>query len=368
MQRQDRILIVDDNPVNVAILEEMLGDGYHLTTATSGEEALALTSDVRPDLILLDIMMPGIDGYETCRRIRATPALRHTKIIMVSAKALVAERLQGYKAGADDYVTKPFEEEELLAKVRVYLRLKSVEEVDQLKYDILALLGHETRTPLSTIITPVRMLMADDDMDTEERAMLLRAVHDSAKRLQRLFEQVLKLSRMKSGAWEFEFVTAELNDVVRSAVYALTTQASERNVHIEQILPDAATTLLDLEQMLAVITAILENAVRFSPPGERVVVRVWHDGDGFCVAVTDQGAGIDPDVLPQMFDEYAYANLAYHTEGQGFSLAIAREVVQAHDGRIEVASTPGAGTTFTVHLPIATSSDSARQVIGVETI
>jgi CheY-like chemotaxis protein len=137
MQRQDRILIVDNNPVNVAILEEMLGEGCHLATAASGEEALALTSDFRPDLILLDIMMPGIDGYETCRRIRATPALRHTKIIMVSAKALVAERLQEYEAGADDYVTKPFEEEELLAKVRVYLRLKSIEEVDQLKYDIL---------------------------------------------------------------------------------------------------------------------------------------------------------------------------------------------------------------------------------------
>src|SRR6266705_2169784 len=125
----NRILIVDDHPINVAILEEILGDDYPLQTATCGEEALAIAPDFQPALILLDIMMPGIGGYETCRRLRAHPALRYSKIIMVSARALVAERLQGYDVGADDYITKPFDEEELVAKVRVYLRLRSLEEV-----------------------------------------------------------------------------------------------------------------------------------------------------------------------------------------------------------------------------------------------
>ena len=134
MQRQSRILLVDDNPTNLAILEEMLGDEYRRGTATSGEEALEIAPDFQPDLILLDVMMPGINGYETCRRIRANPALRNVKIVMVSAKALVSERLEGYDAGADDYLTKPFDEKELLAKVRVYLSR------EQMKREIMEML------------------------------------------------------------------------------------------------------------------------------------------------------------------------------------------------------------------------------------
>src|SRR6266446_3181029 len=131
MRTLHRILLVDDQPTNIVILQEILGDAYVLAIAASGEEALAMASDFHPALILLDIMMPGIGGYETCRRLRAHPTLRHAKIIMVSARALLSERLQGYDAGADDYITKPFDEEELMAKVRVYLRLRSLEEVEQ---------------------------------------------------------------------------------------------------------------------------------------------------------------------------------------------------------------------------------------------
>src|SRR2546425_9104352 len=132
MLRNTRILIVDDHPTNIAVLEEILGEPYTLKTAACGEEALVMALDFQPALILLDIMMPGIGGYETCRRLRAHPTLRHAKIIMVSARALVSQRLQGYEAGADDYITKPFDGDELVAKVRVYPRLKSLEEVKQL--------------------------------------------------------------------------------------------------------------------------------------------------------------------------------------------------------------------------------------------
>jgi CheY-like chemotaxis protein len=127
---QPKILIVDDHPVNIAILKKILPNDYHLETAFSGEEALAQVPTYQPDLILLDIMMSGIDGYETCRRIRETPTLRHIKIIMVSAKAMPEERLQGFEAGADDYIIKPFEKQELLAKVRDCLEARCVSATD----------------------------------------------------------------------------------------------------------------------------------------------------------------------------------------------------------------------------------------------
>lgn len=158
MQKLSRILIVDDNPSNIFVLEEMLRDDYHIETAESGEEALEIAPDFLPDLVLLDIMMPGIDGYETCRRLREDVSLEGMKIVMVSAKAMKSERLQGYEVGADDYVTKPFDEDELLAKVRVYVRLKASEDVEKIKSSMYALLKHENRTPLRGIMLPVQEL------------------------------------------------------------------------------------------------------------------------------------------------------------------------------------------------------------------
>ena len=353
MQPRDRILIVDDHPTNVALLKDILADDYLVATAASGEEALAIVSDFRPDLVLLDIMMPGLNGYETCQRMRVHPALRQTKIIMVSAKAMTSERLQGYEAGADDYITKPFDEDELLAKVRVYLRLKSVEEIDRLKSDLILLLSHETRTPLNSIIPPLQILMSEEDLSDEERKAFLTMAYKSSEHLHNLFERVLQLSAMKAGQWKFQFIPTDLRDVVRLAVGAMSTNAAGRQVKIEPILPaDAAVTLLDETQMHQVVTAILDNAVGVSAVDGCVEVKLWREHDQFCLTVTDTGDGIDADFLPHMFEEFAQPSLAHHSHGVGLSLALARQIVQAHNGSIEVESSKGAGAAFTVRLPV----------------
>jgi len=191
VESKSKILAVDDSATNVAVMQEMLNEAYNLKTAASGEEALEIANDFRPDITLLDIMMPGIDGYEVCRRMRATPSLRQTKIIMVSAKALVSERLEGYAAGADDYITKPFAEDELQAKIKVYLRLKNVEEVDQLKNGVVSLLGHEMRSQINGILLPTTLLMSDEDMAGVERKMLADMVYRNIKRLHGLLEDIV---------------------------------------------------------------------------------------------------------------------------------------------------------------------------------
>jgi len=186
---QSKILVVDDNPTNIAVLAEMLSAEYALKTALSGEEALEMVEDFVPDVILLDIMMPGIDGYDVCRRLRTDPNHRHTKIIMVSAKALLAERLQGYDAGADDYITKPFDEDELVAKVRVYLRLKHAGEEGASQNGLLAKLPDEPGAQFRGILLPTTILMSDDSMAAIERKMLAEMVYRNVKRLQLVLEE-----------------------------------------------------------------------------------------------------------------------------------------------------------------------------------
>ena len=131
MQEKSKILAVDDNSINLAVIEELLGSQYNLMTVSTGTDALKVAQEFRPDLIILDIMIPGMDGYEVCRQIRKSSSLRHTKIIMVSAKAMTSERLKGYQVGTDDYLSKPFDEEELLAKVCAQLHPKPIKAIQE---------------------------------------------------------------------------------------------------------------------------------------------------------------------------------------------------------------------------------------------
>ncbi|MCH7558725.1 MAG: response regulator [Planctomycetes bacterium] len=131
MQEKSKILAVDDNSINLAVIEELLGSQYNLMTVSTGIDALKMAQEFRPDLIILDIMIPDMNGYEVCQQIRKNSSLRHTKIIMVSAKAMTSDRLKGYQVGTDDYLTKPFDEEELLAKVGAHLHPKPINAIQE---------------------------------------------------------------------------------------------------------------------------------------------------------------------------------------------------------------------------------------------
>jgi two-component system, sensor histidine kinase and response regulator len=364
-QPRNKILAVDDDQIDIANIEKLLGDDYDLRTARTGEQALRTAADFRPDVILLDYKMPGIDGTEVCRQIRADARLRHTKIIMVSGQSMVSERIEAYRAGADDYVTKPFDKDELLAKIRVHLRLKSVEELDQFKSDVLTLLSHEARTPLNSLLGPAEMLMSEEQMDSDERRLLVEMVYAAATRLHRFFENAMLLAALKSGKWRFRPAPVNLCDVAHEAIGKMEAQAAQRNVRIEEQLSAGACddggpmASLDRKEIIRVLTAILDNAIRFSRPDGKVSVAVSSDNTNAYVRVSDRGEGIDSDYLPYVFDELSDPDIDHHTHGQGLSLAIARQIIQQHNGAVSAESTKGAGATFTVQLPLAAPCEAA---------
>ncbi len=191
MQEKRKILVVDDNPTNLAVIEELLGSQYELQTVSTGQDALKLAEEFRPDLILLDIMMSGIDGYEVCRRIRMNSSLWYTRIIIVSAKAMVSERLEGYQAGADDYLTKPYNADELLAKVRVHLSLKPIKAIQQTEQNLLNTLYNKTNALLNSLIELAETLKSDENIAIDKRKDLAEKLHNSVKELQSFFEQTI---------------------------------------------------------------------------------------------------------------------------------------------------------------------------------
>ncbi|MDT8300629.1 MAG: hybrid sensor histidine kinase/response regulator [Sedimentisphaerales bacterium] len=360
MQSQDKILAVDDDIIDIKSIERLLGRDFELRTASTGEQALEIATDFQPDIILLDNMLPGMDGGEVCQQIRANSRLRHTKIIMVSGKTMVSERVEAYKAGADDYITKPFDKDELLAKIRVYLRLKSVEEVDQFKTNVLTLLGHEARTPLNGIIASSEMLISEENTDSKEQKLFMEMVYNSAKRLHSLFEKVMLLSSLKSGKQQFHTEPAELCEVVRGTICKVAAKAAARNVKIEEQFDANPTVCLDINGIKKAITAILDNAIRFSPSDSSIIVSIYSDNEDACLSVNDHGEGIDSDYLPYVFEELSDPDVAHHSEGHGLSLAIARQVVLLHNGTISADSTKDSGTTFTIRLPVMVPSELAH--------
>ena len=361
MQLRSKILAVDDDRIDLAIVERLLNkDEYDLRTAPTGEEALEVATDFQPDIILLDVMMPGMSGYDVCRQIRADSKLQHVKIIIVSGLAMVSERLAGYEAGADDYITKPYDEAELLAKIRVYLRLKSVEEVDRFKTDVLTLLSHEALTPLNNLIEPAEMLMSKEDIDAEEQKRLVEQVCRGTKRLHRFFENAMMLSSLKSGKQQFSLAPTNLCALVHGAICEVAPKAAERNVRIEEKFEISSTICLDEQQIKRVITAILDNAIRFSPSDETVNVCVSSDNEDVCLSVTDQGEGIDHDYLPCVFEDFLNPNIDHRLQDRGLSLAIARQIVLGHNGTVSAKSTKGSGATFTVRLPATLQFEAAH--------
>ncbi len=312
---------------------------------------MGYASDFLPDVVLLDIMMPGIDGYETCRRMRNNPVFSGMKIVMVSAKAMKSERLQGYEVGADDYVTKPFDEDELLAKVHVYVRLKAAEDVEQIKSNMYALLKHEHRTPLQGILLPVRELRTNPDLDSQESALFLEIIEQNTLRLQHMFEKVHTLGAMKAKQWDFEFVPTDLNALVHQVVGEVKNRILTCDMQINDELPEAASLVIDPKQIGWTITELLENAVQFSPLEAPVTVDVGRDNGEYTVTVCDQGDGIDTALLPHVFEAFGHPDGMHHTKGYGLSLAIARQIMQAHQGSIEIKSTKGHGTSVTLRFP-----------------
>ncbi|MEN8189872.1 MAG: hybrid sensor histidine kinase/response regulator [Thermodesulfobacteriota bacterium] len=344
------ILIIDDEPVNVDIIKEILEfeKGFTYRAASSGEEALELLKDYFPDIVLLDIMMPGIDGYEVCRRIKKDPNHRFTKILMVTGKAMIDERLKGYEVGADDYVTKPFVDDELLAKIKVFSKLKKTEEVDLLKTSILQLFSHETKTPLNGILMGAQLIL-ENPGNPDKVSEFAGLIMQSGERLNNLVKKILLLTHLRNNR-KLNSYAMPLKSFLEELIE---TRQKENKTDIVLNLdcPEDTELCFDWPLVHTAVDSVLDNAIKFSEPEGKVDIDCQVKNGVCTFKITDYGPGIDPATKNFMFNEFYTDNIKHHTRGTALSLPIARQIMNLHHGSLEAESSPGEQTTFTFTLP-----------------
>ncbi len=365
MQVQGKILAVDDDPNNITILKELLDDNYDLKAATTGEQALEIAQDFRPDIILVDIMMPGMDGYEVCRRFREHNTLKYTKIIMVSARAMVEERLEGYKAGADDYITKPFEGDELLAKVRVYLRLKHAEETDHTPHEVTTTVIEKLRAPVIVTKNIISDVLANVFGETNPiLCQQLEIANDCMDYLERTIINFLDISETHSGKVELQLTLFSMQSVVLEVINLLKPNTASNKIDLNNNMPTEELLVnADRQKITKILGNLISNAIRVAHEGDSIYVRVKDLKDRVGVDVEANGQGIESSEIDELFDRSVQSEEYVDSEGHntGFGLEVAKELVELHGGRIWAENRPEGGAVFSFEIPICTEAETTTQ-------
>jgi len=395
------ILVVDDTPDNLSLMSNLLKDDYKVKIANSGEKALKIAaSESPPDLILLDIMMPGMDGYQVCERLKHDPATANIPVIFLTAKAEATDEKKGLDLGAVDYITKPICPPLVMARVKNHLALKAtndflrdqnsflefevvrrtnevmagrniaaknlrLEDASRMKSEFLANMSHELRTPLNAIIGFSEMLRDGllGDLSPQQKESV-NDIFTSGNHLLSLINDILDLSKVEAGKMTLELDRLQPAALVQAGLQVVREQAIAQRVRlIADVAEDLGEVWLDGRKVKQILYNLLSNAVKFTPEGGEVRIAARRVGrqvlpnGGFEhyleLAVSDSGIGISTEDQARLFQAFTQidSTLARRYEGTGLGLAMVKQLAELHGGAVALQSTPKVGSTFTVWLP-----------------
>lgn len=371
---QGNVLIVDDNPANLDLLSSILrAKDYRVRAVPSGRMALDTARKHAPELILLDITMPGMDGFETCKTLKADPQLASIPIIFISALDDTTDKLKAFEVGGRDYVTKPFQAEEVLARVEHHIGLARLQkelvrqnenlidanlklkEMSVMKGNFTAMLVHDIRNPL----TLIGLVLDEARLDGGTSPTLDQAAH-AMDNIQHLLKEMLEIYRSEQGETPLAFEDFHPYPWLEQIAAAHRLQAEAAGLHFQFQVPDTMPELKgDAGKLDRALTNLLGNALKYTPRGGAIRLEAALEyGSGvdaglrwLRIAITDTGRGIPPEQLPLIFDPFRQTQAADAEQGVGLGLAIVQRIIAAHKGRIHVNSQVGVGSTFIVQLP-----------------
>jgi len=352
MKTKTKILIIDDNLDTVELLRKRFhAEGYDTEVAYDGEAGLNKIVDSDPDLVVLDVMMPQMDGYEVCRRVKGDESIKQIPILMLTSKSEIPDKVKGLDIGADDYLTKPFDYKEVAARVRSLLtqkkeseHLAETEKLNALDH-IVDEVSHEVRNPLVSIGGFARRVRENLPEDSKNRKYM-DIILQNVEVLEKMVHQLISL---KSATFCYT-EPSDVNDIARNALGLYRQQIEEQQIELVlHLMENPPKVRVDQENITMTIAHIIENAIE-AMQGDRKVMEIStavEDGY-FEITIADSGKGIKKETIKNIYDPFFSSKIT----GPGLGLAFALKTIQSHNGTISVESKEGEGTTFFIRLPL----------------
>lgn len=361
------ILIVDDVLANLRLLDHILREkGYKVRPVTNGTLALQVAEKEKPDLVLLDIMMPDIDGFEVCRRFKENPKLSDVPIIFISALNDTKDIVKALKSGGADYITKPFKAEEVRVRVathlNIYFQQKELQKLNAQKDKFFSIIAHDLRGPFSSFLGVTQLL--DEmlpELSREEIRDFAVNMRSSATNLYSLLENLLQWAKNQQGLIPFTPMKELLLSLVNESILTLLEPAKNKGIDIVNNIDGSFEVFADKNMLQTVIRNLVSNAIKFTPKGGNITLSAKaNSASDVEISVRDSGIGMNEAMVSNLFQLDAKTNRP-GTEGEmstGIGLLLCKDFVETHGGEIRVESEEGKGSVFYFNIPLNSEEES----------
>ena len=363
------ILIADDDVAIRTMIKQILAsEGYTVIVAPDGAEALRLARENKPDLILTDVKMPNMDGYQVCQAIKGDPAMKHVPILVLTVLDRNEERVKGLDAGADDFINKPFNPAELLARVRAFLRTKSLhdelqrsyirlKELEDMRDALTGMIIHDLKSPLNVISGSIQVTLeslSGGDANSKDDIRLLKNAEASCRHMMSLLNDILDVSRLEQHQLPLKKEKVSMEEIVKECLELLEPLRIKYDVLFKtEFQPNLPAVSADRVIAQRVITNILSNSLKFTPPEGSITVYGKSMGKEIEIAIQDTGIGIPEKYHTRIFEKFFQGNEFESTrKGQGVGLTFCKMAIDAHGGRIWAESKENEGSRFIIRLPL----------------
>ncbi|MCT4618596.1 MAG: hybrid sensor histidine kinase/response regulator [Marinisporobacter sp.] len=380
ISKKTKILIVDDSQLNLKIIEDVMKkNGYDPILVSQGHDVFRHAKEEKPELILLDIIMPKIDGYKVCEILKGNEQTKDIPIIFLTGQSNIEDVAKGFEVGAVDYINKPFHEVELIARVKTHLQLKKLHDqlkksnkqlqkmneellkaneiiqYNKLQTEFFANISHEFRTPLNLIFSTIQLfeLCMQDSLDMKDNKYI-KIMKQNCYRLLRLVNNLIDITKIDSGYFEIQLQNHNIVQIVENVTLSIS-EYIERN-DLQLIFDtDVEEKMIacDVDKIERIILNLLSNAIKFTKTGGNIFVKIHDKKEYVVISVKDTGKGIPKDKIDTIFKRFMQIDksLSRKKEGSGIGLSLVKALVEMHKGKIFVKSEYGKGTEFIIELP-----------------
>jgi len=358
-----RVLVTDDHAGNRLLLRDLLeAQGHDVSEAVDGVTALQQVREDPPDVVLLDVQMPVMDGFEACRQLKGSPETAPIPVLLVTALSAREHRLEGIRAGANDFITKPIDTADLTLRVRNAIQMRKLftevdsqyrrlKELEQLRDNLVHMVAHDLRSPLTGVYCALDLVMRDAEGRDPDVFSAMRDALDLTRRVTDMVGDLLDVSRIEAGRMPIRLDPLDLNGLAAEAVKGIRSDPV-RIVYTPS--PDSARVHGDRKILGRVLTNLLDNAVKFTTDDEPVRVTLERHYDVVSVSVRDSGPGIPEDARQLIFEKFGQVSgIEQPRRSSGLGLTFCKLAIEAHGGSIGVDSEVGSGSRFWFTLPLA---------------